>query len=501
MTMCTETTPDEKKQTTTTSARPGTAGRIDYDKWNQVTNDLVDETEKEEQEALAASKAALGLDGKYAVSQADAEERQKQKEVLKAKEMLEKYQQRESAIVEGLKGLLGPPPATSTASESEQKDISEEEKSAEPRMIRVTRDMVDAGKRVVKLEDTSGASRNDMIVLTSDLSALESKMRANAMQPVKTYADDAENDVQQQQDTTRTIYGVIKAFISNVHNCTILIKCKIISGTIEMSHCSNVTVRIEKEATVATIQADLCEDIAIEFRDAPSGKNSPLPGQPRIYWGQDKEDRIFHAGVKNMNVRILRDGFVETERLCDFMQDGAKAVGNATEKEYQFVTSVVNEELVTEAVIREGSTTGENVRAMTKREIDELKVKKEKAAAMAINMAENMIKFKEKTPEGYKVVKSLPKKDTPEVVTATDDDEIEEVFAGITKDEIDAIVGECEKNKARGNEAFGSGEYAQAILLYTLALEKAHELPDANETNREAEKQLFVRDLTLSCPQ
>lgn len=491
--------PEEEAATTTTtmpSARPGKAGRIDYDAWQKKTNQLLNDADEEDQAEEAESKAALGLDGKYAQSKAEKEERQKAKDILKAKKALENYQKRETAINEGLKGLLGP--------------VGEEEtKSADdaPKVVRVTRDMLDAGKRVVTISDTSGASQADTIVLTSDLSLLESKMKANAMQQPKQYPDDAENAVKEEPEAeqkTRSIFGVIKCFITNVHNCTILLKCKFITGHIELSHCSNVVVRVEKDSTVATVQADLCEDLTIEFRDAPSGKNSPRPGLPTsVYWGEDKEDRIFHAGVKNMRVKVLRDGFVEHERLCDYEADGAKTIGNASEKEFQFVTSIVNDELVTESVVREGGTTGENVRAMTERELKESKEMREKAAKMAIGMAENMIKFKEKGQDGLKVTKSEP--EVVETVAADENDdekeeeeeEIEEVYGSMSKETIDRIIKECETNKARGNEAFGTGEYAQAILLYSLALDKAEELPDAKDT-LPAEKQLFPRDVTLS---
>lgn len=494
-----------------TSARPGKAGRIDYDKWHKVTNELVDETEQEEKEEIEAQKKALGLDGKYASSQAEADERQKAKEVKQAKKVLENYTKREAAIKSDLKGLLGP--VRSSNKEAAAAVEEEEAKSDTPQIVRITRDMIDAGKRVVSVADTSGQSLQDTIVMTSDLSLLESKMKANAMKP-KSYKDDAENDVVEddndgdnsKQDQIRSVFGVIKGFIANVHHCTILVKCKFISGTIEMSHCSNVRLVIEKDATVATLQVDLCQDIQVEFQDAPSGKN-PQYG-PRIYWGEDKEDRIFHAGVKNMKVQIKRDGFVETERLCDYIKDGAKKVGNASEEEFQFVTSVVEEELVTEAIIRDGSTTGENARAMTQRELDAEKAMREKAAKVAVGMAENMIKFKEKDGAGASKVTKSATAPNVEKGAATEkkgeqevEEQVEEVYGSMSKEQIDAIISECEKNKARGNEAFGAGEYAQAILLYSLALDKADELPDAGITSATApgtQKQLFPRDVTLS---
>ncbi|VEU45040.1 unnamed protein product [Pseudo-nitzschia multistriata] len=490
-----------QQEPTPTSARPGKAGRCNYDQWDKVTRTLVNEAEQEEEQEIEESKKALGLDGKYADSQAHAEEREKAKDVLKAKKVLEKYQKRESAVRTELKGLLGPPPSKNGDGEEE------ESKATESKTVRVTRDMIDAGKRVVVIADTSGASQSDTLVLTSDLSLLESKMKANTTTKPKQYAEDAENDVDESKEkgVERKIYGLIKCFVTNVHNCTILIKCKVISGSLEINHCSNVVVKIERDATVATIQADLCENISIIFNDAPSGKNgatyaggipmdTSTDSKNRIYWGQDKEDRIFHAGVKNMRVQINRDGFMETERICDYTFDGAKAIGNATEEEFQFVTSCIDEELVTEAVVREGSTTGQNARPLTKREIEEEKVKREKAGNMATQMAENMFKFKEVGKDGAKKV-SKTEKPKPEEVPVVEDaeEEIEEIYAGMSKEDIDAVVKECEQNKARGNEAFGTGEYAQAVLLYTLALDKADELPDDKDKTK-----LFARDVTLS---
>jgi len=464
----------------------GKAGRCDYGKWDKVATDLVSTVEKEEQEEIEIQKKALGLDGKYARSAAEKEEREKAKDVKKTKKLLDRYQNREKAVMVELKGLLGPLPSAS----DDVKILSEEHKSADPTIVRITRDNLDAGKRVVTIADTSGNSLNDCIVLTQDLSHLESNMAINSnpnLKP-KSYEGDAENEVEEKPQQPRVIFGLIKAFISNVQNCTIHIKCKFISGTLEMSHCKNVHVVVHSEATVATIQVDLCEDITIDFRDAPSSKNTAvLPGQKKMFWGEDKDDRIFHAGVKAMKVRIFRDDFIETEILADYLKDGAEKIGNAIPEEMQFVTSVVDGNLLTERVIRAGSTTGKNVRAMTQREMDEEDARREKAAEMAIAKAEDIIKFKEAPGNSKKIiVKPLAK----------EEEEIQEVYTSMTADEIKLIVGECEQNKVRGNEAFSAGEYGQAILLYSLSLDKSEELPDKQE--KAGAKQLFRRDLVLS---
>lgn len=447
-------------------ATPGVAGRINYAQWDKVARELVEEVEQEDRAETQQEKVMLGLDGKYARSQAEAEERKKAEDVKKVKKTLDRYKKRDMQLVESFTELLGPV------------DRSEEAKATESTAVRITRDRMGAGKRVISITDTSGHSQSDTIVLTQDLSNLESKMKAHAMTP-KTYADDAENDVKE-EPKDRNIYGIIKAFIGNVHNCTIIIKCKLISGTIEVHNCSNVTIRVESEGTVATVQADLSENLTIEFRDAPSGKNVALPGQKKMYWGEDADDRIFHAGIKNLCVRIVRDEYVDMEVNSDYLKDGAVSVGNATPEEFQFVTSVVNGELVTEKVVRAGSTTGKNARAMTQRELDKEKDLREKTAAMALNMAEDMIQIKDKHGN------PLAKRESTISVEPMDDD-VEEVLSAEIKD----VLEECEQNKARGNEAFGTGEYGQAILLYSLALDKAAELPDQDN-------KLFARDIVYS---
>ena len=453
----------------------GIAGRTDYSAWDRKVSSLVEEVELEDSAEHEVAKKALGLDGKYASSQADAEERKKAQDLKHAKAVLDNYRTREGQIMQTFPHLLDRPDGSETP--------------AEANVVRLTRDHVHAGKRVVTICDTTGSSQKDMIILTQDLSHLESLMNNTPALVPKVNPDDAENDVKDQPAAKqRTVLGLIKVFISNVHNCTIVLRCKLISGTVELSHCTNVVVKVEKDATVATMQIDLCDQISIQFHDAASGKNTALPGHPLLYWGDDKDDRIFHAGVKQMKVEIFRDGFVEAKCVCDYIMDGAKAVGNATPEETQFVTSLVNGELATEEVLRQGSTTGQNARAMTKRELEQERERREKAASMAVSMAEDMIKVVDK--DGNEVVKKVGVQPTLSM-----EEDIEEIYASMSKSDIEAVVAECDQNKTRGNEAFSAGEYGQALLLYTLALDKADELPDKDAKGN---KQLFPRHIVLA---
>jgi tetratricopeptide (TPR) repeat protein len=300
-------------------------------------------------------------------------------------------------------------------------------------------------------------------------------MAANHTITPKDYPGDAENTAQQSEQT-HSVYGLIKLFLQNVHTCTVVIRCKIISGTVEMSHCSNVVLKMEKEATVATLQMDLCKNVDIQYHDAPSGKST---GHPKTYWGEDANDRIFHAGVNNMKLSLYRDGFVDMETTADYIKDGATEVGNATAEEMQFVTSVVDGQLHTERVVRHGGSTGKSARAMTQRELDAEKEKREKAVDMAMEKA---IRFEEKG-EARKA----------ESTKVEEEEEIEEVFTSMSKSEIKEVVAECEAIKVRGNEAFAAGEYAQAVLFYSLALDKADELPD-----KEVGTQLYARHIVLA---
>ncbi len=502
----------------------GVAGRTNYSDWNKKTNSLLSELEEDERKDMEESKAALGQNGKYANSQSEANERAKMKEVSKAKQVLDAYKERELGVVQVLHSLLDDShnvgTRTGDANDYEEQEQEQKQKESVPTRY-VTRQDVSAGKRVLNLTDTEGPGH---IILTQDLGNLKSQMPANSntsLQP-KSYPGDTENAAP--NHTGGIIHGLIKTSISNVNDCTVSFHCKVITGLLEVSHCKNLTIKLCKDATVVTVQADLCQNLTIEFHDAPSGKGiSSVTNSrpPSMYWGEDKDDRIFHAGVENMIVRTYRDGYVDLEIKSDYKKDGAKAVGNATAEEVQFVTSVVDGELVTERVLRQGSATGTTVtgavgggdgssgaRAMTAREMKEVEKRKEqirKAVDERLGSGSG-IKIMDKEGNDVPVVKNN-KNDTDDNDNANantkdaTNDEIEEVYTGMSAEEIDSIVKDCEAQKTKGNEAFVACEYAQAVLLYTLTLDRAAELPDmANDTGSKSSssKQLFPRHVVLS---
>ena len=195
-------------------------------------------------------------------------------------------------------------------------------------------------------------------------------------------------------------------------------------------------------------------------------------------------------------VATYRDGYLELETRADYVEDGARAVGNATAEEVQFVTSVVGGEFATEKVLTASETQGlkQGARPITERELE---ASKEKKGQIREAMAANLQGSAPKAKEGNSPLEGRP--DGEEVV--------EEVYASTTKEEIDSIVSSVEDQKAKGNEAFTSGEYAQAILFYTMALDRAAELPDATSVEEKLShrcpspskaEQLLPRHIVLS---
>lgn len=405
--------------TTTKEPVPGLAGRTNYDKWDKVTRELVTETEQHEKDEEAHTQKALGLDGKYARSHDEAIEREKAKTLLKTKAKLDKFKNRQESFVQTFENVL------------QNKNV-----------FRLTRQHMDPFKRVVMIRDTTGTSPEESkIVLTQDLSLLESELPASALRNPKSYPDDAENStpvVDEDNEKTTQVHGLIKLVLENIENCTVMIKCKFITGTVEFVRCRNLHIVCDPTAVVTTIQADLSHNIFIQFRDPSTNP------------------KFFHAGVSQMLVQMERDGIMDAECTADYETDGAEATGSATKEEFRFVTQLVDGVWVTEKVIKADAV------ALTERDLQKEKERRANATKMATAMANDMIHIKDK--HGNELVKKVQLEE--------DEEPIEEVLT----DSIKYALDECVQFKARGNEAFAAGEYGQAILQYSLALDKSTQL-------------------------
>ena len=145
---------------------------------------------------------------------------------------------------------------------------------------------------------------------------------------------------------TNTTQGIIKIFIENCSNCTMQINCKLITSTIEITSCNNITVGFSSD--ISTIQVDLSKDINLKFLNECFGYKNCT--------NQNYGDRIYHAGVTNMNVQIYKSNTddILMETNVDYIRDGATAKNNVTREECQFITFVDKQSkaLNTERLIR-----------------------------------------------------------------------------------------------------------------------------------------------------
>lgn len=223
--------------------------------------------------------------------------------------------------------------------------------------------------------------------------------------------------------------SIIKVFIESCNSCSIKVEVPIITSMIEIAHCSDLKIKVSKYQ-VNTIQIDMSTQLHVEYLDPNSfgtGKDFKTNG-----------DRIYHAGVSDMTFRIPISTKHETktiERKIDYLADGAVQVAEQSAEEYQFATYVKWREkeatLVTERIHRVGS------RIFTQSELNKQK---------KVNELDTMIRM----------------------------------------DETDLKIKECETHKSEGNDEFVQGNYGQAVLLYSLAIEKSSNL-DTSESSQKFE--------------
>lgn len=418
----------------------GKAGRCDYGQWDKVASKLEKESEEEEKQEIKAAKEALGSD-KYAHSQDHANEIEKAKKLEETKKKLDNFKKREAALVQTMTGLLGPI----------DDETGQESKSTEASIVRVTRDQLEEGKRVLVIADTQGNSLEDQIVITQDLSNLASAIPINPN--AKSYAGDAENDASPPQATSNAM-GLIKVNLDNLKNCSVLVQAKVISGTVEVHNCENVKVHFTRTTTVSTVQLDLSNSIMLHFTS--SAKIEP---------------RIYHAGVTDLSVTLHNSASgTELKTTTSYLKDGAVAVGNATPEEYRFVTHIVDGNLCTEPIVAIDGSSGNAARPMTANELRAAEERKAAIQKKVLEQAEAMLMMKDKDGN-------------PLATKKVENDVVEPVYTN----EVSRIVAECQADKTKGNEAFGAGEYAQAILQYSLALDKTEQLKDLDTTGKKGD--------------
>ena len=215
---------------------------------------------------------------------------------------------------------------------------------------------------------------------------------------------------------------VAKVFVEACERVTVRVQCVVISQHVEVWGCDGVVLRLD--APVATVQVDGCRDAAVAYAD-PSHLGA-----------------VVHATCDALRVTFGD----EHERTLDLVAAAREADARhpeldaaATGEIPQYITRVVAGEALTERVVR-----GKDEYPTTLRE---MRAARAEAAA-----------------SGDAAAAAAIAADAPlETNTASD---------------------RAEGRKQRGNEAFKEGNYAQAAVFYTQALElaPAHHVALANRS-------------------
>ena len=125
---------------------------------------------------------------------------------------------------------------------------------------------------------------------------------------------------------------LIKIFAESCTDTTISLSAKLLTSHLEMTHCNNSTLNVS-DSVLSTVQLDLCDGVTINYADGTFGVFDELG---------DCNDRVYHAGVKDLTVNVERGSETLSQR-CDYLNDGAVCIAEASKEEYQFVTQILKQ--------------------------------------------------------------------------------------------------------------------------------------------------------------
>jgi len=182
--------------------------------------------------------------------------------------------------------------------------------------------------------------------------------------------------------------------------------------------CTGCTITVKCKLVTSHLEVSHCESLTLNLEEVMLHTvQLDLTDGVTLRFGENllvegEGQKIYHAGVKNMDVFGHSAGR-HLSAHADYIADGVE--GTELAEEQHFITQVVQDELVTERALKVGN------RWATQRELD-----LESVAA-----------------------------------------------ASVTQREREELAAEAERSKLMGNQSFAAGEYAQAAVHYTMAIDQA----------------------------
>jgi len=232
--------------------------------------------------------------------------------------------------------------------------------------------------------------------------------------------------------------SAVKLMVEGCTNCTVAIQGKVLSETLEVWRCDGCAFAIGSR--LATIQVDACKGLELTF------------GQTSFF------DRMLTAGGYDVSV-----AFADTPELKGRV-DLAEMQAEAPEKDLngetdQFITRLVEGKVLTELIIRLS-----NDFPTTEREVAEFASRTKMHTDKLDEVVDGMLGSslgKNLTDEEREQMRTMVREQSEQAEAAQH--QTEQTAAGRHQARVDF------KKKA-GNDAFKSGDYQQAAVLYTEAL-------------------------------
>ena len=252
-----------------------------------------------------------------------------------------------------------------------------------------------------------------------------------------------------------SLEGMIKLFIEGCHNCRFYLQARFVTSHVEMAHCDDCVVEIGGGGCLEaphTFQADLCRGITLTYGEG-------------LF---TEAHRVYSAGCSNL------------EMHCDYRTANGKEVKRISSSN-DYIRDLAPLVIVpdkptataTEANVAEGEASASAVEpAPTPAEAQAASIQEAAANLNAPRSEEQH--FITMLVKGRGLVTEAAVQVGNRWVTPRELEEESAAQREVTAAELRETSFRAEREKLCGNQSFTNGEYAQAAVHYTMAIDLAN---------------------------
>lgn len=253
------------------------------------------------------------------------------------------------------------------------------------------------------------------------------------------------------------LVGMIKVFIEECKDCAFILAAKLVTSHVEMAHCERCSVEVAEEP-LHTMQADLCKGVTLTY------------GEGLFREGH----RVYSAGCEDLNIHCdyrTGDG-KDVKRISssnDFIRDLAPLVLVPDKSSIAGAKADAAAEAGSGAAAAEG---GAGVVGMSDAEAQAAAISKAASSLSAPRSEEQH--FITRLVPGHGLLTEAAVQVGNRWVTPRELEQESAAAREVTAAELREASFKAEREKLMGNQSFTSGEYAQAAVHYTLAIDLAN---------------------------